>query len=251
VTVSDRTRKLLWGKAGNRCSICNHLLSEPGDVETSEAPIGEEAHIISSKPRGPRYAPLPGEKRDSYDNLILVCPNHHRVIDDKDQAAGWSVERLQVVKTQHEAKVAKRTEDKPSGPTVHLPTKLALPPLYRGKDLLSVILGAHAYSFDYEDSTELDERQLEAIKLLFDSAFDYGELGEDLSPSNRIDAASQLTQLLEDTQEAGLIVYGGLVKGTAEVNTDQFPWRTAFLWVRRLVDVVLEYDAQQKEGSEA
>jgi len=44
--------------------------------------------------------------RDSYDNLILLCPTHHVEID-KDFTA-WPVERLRVIKAHHEAWVSEQ-----------------------------------------------------------------------------------------------------------------------------------------------
>lgn len=42
--------------------------------------MGEMAHVIGRKPGGPRSDSSAGTD-DSYDNLILLCPNHHTMID--------------------------------------------------------------------------------------------------------------------------------------------------------------------------
>jgi hypothetical protein len=51
--------KLLWGKAGFRCSICKRELSAS---PTTTAFIGEMAHIVAESDGGPRADPamLPG-----------------------------------------------------------------------------------------------------------------------------------------------------------------------------------------------
>ena len=54
MAISDKTRKKLWAKSGNRCSICKtDLFSNKEKAE--DLNIGEECHIISSKPKGPRH----------------------------------------------------------------------------------------------------------------------------------------------------------------------------------------------------
>jgi hypothetical protein len=65
--------------------------------------LGEEAHIISGMKGGPRYdSSYPTDKIDSYENLILLCPTHHRLIDKRD-GMGYTVESLRKMKVSHEA----------------------------------------------------------------------------------------------------------------------------------------------------
>ena len=64
---------------------------------------GEVCHIEAEKEGGPRHNPnLSQEKRDSFDNLLVLCPYHHTVID-KDTVE-YTVEKLKVIKTNHENK---------------------------------------------------------------------------------------------------------------------------------------------------
>ena len=77
MAISNKDRKNLWAKSGNRCAICKTELFNK-TVNTDEFNIGEECHIISSQKRGPRYKEL--ENYDTSDNLVLLCRNHHKVI---------------------------------------------------------------------------------------------------------------------------------------------------------------------------
>ncbi|GHE84688.1 hypothetical protein GCM10018772_04650 [Streptomyces fumanus] len=64
--------------------------------------MGEEAHIRSARPDGPRYdAEYDDSKLDSYENLLLLCPTHHTLID-KNSGAGFSVAKLEEMKASHE-----------------------------------------------------------------------------------------------------------------------------------------------------
>jgi len=54
--------------------------------EDDESVVGDECHIISGKPSGPRYEPeFPIDQVDSYANLILLCRVHHKIIDDQSE----------------------------------------------------------------------------------------------------------------------------------------------------------------------
>jgi len=77
--ISNVDIKLLWGRAGGRCSKpdCDEDLTKL--VETGNYVVGEMAHVIGNKPTAARGTPEGGT--DTYDNLILLCPTHHTHID--------------------------------------------------------------------------------------------------------------------------------------------------------------------------
>jgi len=95
--MKQRDIKLLWGRSGNRCAMCRIEMTLEGNEET----LGEMAHIVASSNEGPRgESDIPENDRDNYENLILLCPNHHTQID-KDPGS-WSVEKLHKLKKEHE-----------------------------------------------------------------------------------------------------------------------------------------------------
>lgn len=97
--LSQKDIKLLWGRAANRCSSCRCELSfEPSG---GTLPLGEQAHIVAEQSSGPRgNSSLTADERNSYPNLILLCPTCHTKID---KAPGdYPIERLHLIKTQHE-----------------------------------------------------------------------------------------------------------------------------------------------------
>jgi tetratricopeptide (TPR) repeat protein len=66
-----------------------------------ESLIGEACHIVAQSPSGPRgHSPLTPEQRDHYDNLILLCRNHHKRVDDQENT--YTVQRLRDMKAAHE-----------------------------------------------------------------------------------------------------------------------------------------------------
>lgn len=101
--ISLKTHKMLWGRLGNHCAMpdCRKELVMDATETDDESLIGEECHIISRSPDGPRRnADFPEEKLDKYENLILLCRIHHKIIDDQPNT--YTVEYLKQIKVAHE-----------------------------------------------------------------------------------------------------------------------------------------------------
>ncbi|MGG4604633.1 HNH endonuclease signature motif containing protein [Paenalcaligenes sp. Me131] len=94
MAITNSTVSKLFGLAAGRCSICK----EP--VVKRRVKIGEMAHIIAKNTGGPRGdLPFIG-RRDDYENLILLCPNHHTEVDNDE--ANYPPEKLHRLKNEHE-----------------------------------------------------------------------------------------------------------------------------------------------------
>src|ERR1035437_71496 len=112
MAIADKTRKLLWGKSGNRCAQCYRLLSVEATELDDPAVVGDECHIVSGKPDGPRHDPsFPPEDIDGYPNLILLCRVDHKTVDD--QWRTFDVVPLTRLKDDHERKIARATAHPP------------------------------------------------------------------------------------------------------------------------------------------
>ncbi|GAA1657593.1 hypothetical protein GCM10009806_28020 [Microbacterium flavum] len=68
--------------------------------------VGEEAHIRAQSADGPRFEP-DYDHVDGYENLVLMCPTHHALIDAND-GAGFTVDQLLAMKRKHEARTSQR-----------------------------------------------------------------------------------------------------------------------------------------------
>lgn len=93
-----REIKLLFARSSNRCAFprCR------APIALDETLAGEVCHIKGARPRSARYdASQTDTERHAYENLILMCPTHHTVIDDDEEA--YTVERLRAIKASHEA----------------------------------------------------------------------------------------------------------------------------------------------------
>ncbi len=103
MSILLKTHKLLWGRSGNKCAIpeCrNDLIADETETD-DESIIGDEAHIVARNSDGPRgISDMTSDERDKYDNLILLCRKHHKIVDD--QPNYYTVEKLKEIKQQHE-----------------------------------------------------------------------------------------------------------------------------------------------------
>lgn len=107
VAIPYPEERKLWVRAGGRCAFCNKYLLED-EFFAYDLSTGEMAHIIGAKnsPKSPRgQHPQPEYERNVADNLILVCLEHHHIIDDAKTRDDFSVERLREVKKDHEDRI--------------------------------------------------------------------------------------------------------------------------------------------------
>lgn len=101
--VSLKDQKILWGKAAGLCSMpsCRASLFEDPTEADDEALIGENCHIVGEKKDGPRGTdPMELVDRNKYPNLVLLCRNHHKIIDS--QITKYTIEKLHKIKRDHE-----------------------------------------------------------------------------------------------------------------------------------------------------
>lgn len=115
--IPTKEVKILCLASGNICAFpgCDRRLVEPGTGADDPAVLGEIAHIVGEKRRGPRGADeMPLSERNSHANLVLLCGDHHKIIDSQPNA--YSVPVLRAMKSDHEASVAASNGRVPSRP---------------------------------------------------------------------------------------------------------------------------------------
>jgi len=109
--ASQQTITKLWAKAAGRCEYdgCNKLLYKD-DLTSEDINRGFVAHIIAASPDGPRGdEKLSAQLVDDIGNVMLMCHDHHRLIDH-EQVAEHTVDRLRAMKKKHEDRVREVTE---------------------------------------------------------------------------------------------------------------------------------------------
>lgn len=196
--AGDVDRKKLWGRSGSRCAICNVELTRLDDHDVI---VGDEAHIRSKQPDGPRHDPTYREPIDSYVNLILLCKAHHKLVDDN--ADVFPADHLDEIKSRHESRVAKALGRDDGSPWLVEPH---LSWIVTGTEFAALVFNAVAYVTSHVHPRG-DEASL--IAGVLQEAVDWGDLASDIGPSGQVDAAMSLQAGLDALLDHGLMVIGG------------------------------------------
>lgn len=105
-SYTEKTRLVVWTQAAGRCAFsgCGEVLVlEAGEGDVSL--VGQMGHIVAKSRQGPRGRdPLDDESRREPANFILLCPSHHKLVDDYPRR--FPVPVLRRMKQEHEARVS-------------------------------------------------------------------------------------------------------------------------------------------------
>lgn len=104
--IPQKEIKALHLLSGGVCAFpgCGKRLIEPGTETEDVTILAEMAHIVGDSRQGPRgVSPMSDEDRDKHTNLILVCGEHHKLIDDRPRT--FSVPVLRQMKADHEGRI--------------------------------------------------------------------------------------------------------------------------------------------------
>ena len=201
-----------------------------------ESIVGDECHIISAVPGGPRHDPeFPREKLNHHANLLLLCKVHHKLIDD--QQSEYTASRLAKIKALHEKWVSEQLDSSHSRtrPLRVRRTAQTTPAFLRrirsGKELLDIVTHACAFAPHHDDLR--NEAEDELVAGFLQDAQDWGELGLD-SVRDRMRAARSLDEHIGELERAGLWVFVHREKQILEGGTgpDTY-WPIAHIQVLR------------------
>lgn len=106
---SPTTLKVLFALSGNQCAHpeCTNTLIEPATEKSDALVTGHICHIYAISTDGPRgKIGLTQKELNAPDNLILLCRNHHAVVDGQHET--YSADMLKEWKQTHELEMRKR-----------------------------------------------------------------------------------------------------------------------------------------------
>lgn len=114
--LKENTKKEVWFKGHGHCSICGKPLYR--DLYTMiKGNLGEYAHIVAASYRGPRGDKILSPKLvNDPDNIILLCLEHHTMIDRNPQK--YTIDYLKRIKREHEERIEMLTSIPPSNHTL-------------------------------------------------------------------------------------------------------------------------------------
>jgi len=225
--ITVRDRKLLWARAGGTCTLCKNHLTAGAKSGDKDVVLGEEAHIVSEEPNGPRFRPMPRKEVDTYANLLLLCPSDHKIVDE--QVTYYTEQRLQTLKREHEQWVKDRVSS--SIPAIKIRDPEAGKPVMlqridTGKELMNIV--AHTLAAHHDNPEPRSAEEAELIGEFFQNTSDYTYIWDDIEPSGRIQAEFSMSGEITHLLEAGLVVYTGVKEHVIEggVKAPE-PWPVA------------------------
>lgn len=200
MAISSKTRKILWGRSGNRCAICRHELTMEVREVDGKSVIGEECHIVARTFNGPRgNSSLTTEERDEYENLILLCRNDHKLIDD--QTSTFTVERLQDIKSQHEEWV----RGKLSSSRRNMTSLFFAYRVDSGAQIWNTVIGCDGHTFDVVQAKTEEEAHL--LGDFTQTITDYGDILNAIESKDQILAQFEIDRQIKELNDNGFLVY--------------------------------------------
>jgi hypothetical protein len=167
-SVSNGDKVLLYALAAGRCSfrLCNdnivehHLTRDAGNY-------GEAAHIYAFSEDGPRgKAPGRPDDPDTLENLILLCPKCHKLVDDNPDA--YPVADLREYRKIHEERIRRVANLAPErhALALHLVARIAgqpstIPKEHVADAIRSRYLAAHPFVIEHALGPEEDPATIE------------------------------------------------------------------------------------------
>lgn len=107
--IKREVERVLWARAGGRCQFsgCNRLLYK-SPITEEPVNVSEKAHVYSFSEKGPRgWGPFSKNRSGLNDvhNLMLMCHDCHKLIDQDKLGEQYSGKLLLGWKHEHEARI--------------------------------------------------------------------------------------------------------------------------------------------------
>lgn len=218
MAISEKTRKILWGRSGNLCAICRKNLVAKKTKHDDASVIGEECHIVSRAPKGPRYdSSFQSNLLDEIENLILLCAVHHKIVDDQFET--YTAMQLKQLKGNHEIWVASKLEEheKPTPVQIrrfkdNIPKHLVrVKSAHALMETSTSFRGMYPY---YED--DLTDDEIELVGGFIQNLKDWKDLFDDLEPIEQMRAKKAISDEIDHLEESGFFVFSSVEKQRIE-----------------------------------
>ena len=99
MAISEKSGKIIWGECSARCCLCKKPVIHAESNKVTSL-VGEVAHIVGEKETAARgVSELLIEERNEPENLLLLCCNDHKIVDD--DPVTYTVEKLHQIKKNH------------------------------------------------------------------------------------------------------------------------------------------------------
>lgn len=192
----------------------------------SESVVADECHIHSPR-GGPRHNPqLDPSKVDEYENLILLCRTHHKLVDDQERT--FPSQDLRDMKRTHEKWVRETLEPrKPRDKSVAYGVLLAT-----GKEVADMVASAN-YARDFDHDPIETEEEADIVGGFLQHVTDLGYIWDDLEPIQRVTETLRLNAGVSALEAAGFLVIGAKCESVADWGGKRVSLPTCVLRVLR------------------
>jgi len=212
MAITDKTRKVLWGRSGNRCAICRQkLVVDQTDLD-AESVVGDECHIISGLPNGPRHdSSIPPDQINEILNLLLLCRVHHKMVDD--QCETYTTELLRNIKSNHEKWVETKLRDIEEIRPIKIKRfkneiLKQLPSIKSGKDLFNLASNCHGSYQNYSD--DLSEDEVETVGGFLQNLQDWIDIAGEMEPIEKVRATKAIDDEIKELNKNGFLVFAAV-----------------------------------------
>ena len=188
--------------------------------------IGDECHIISSKPNGPRSEKiLHPDEYDKPDNLLMLCKVHHKLVDDQEKT--YTVEYLTKIKLSHEKWVTENlSPENENGDSIVILTRIKT-----GKELMSINKSHLAYIFEYDEPK--DEHEMKTISEFLQVIQDWGDIWDVIGSGEQVQAGFGLSKSIKILEGMGFKVFGNEQKRKIHFPTSDEKWLVFIMVIAR------------------
>lgn len=212
-------------------------------VGSYDSIVGEECHIISKVEGGPRsyrlYPSVGYSDLDVAENLLLLCPTHHRLVDVNPEQ--FSLDLLQGIKASHESWVQNQLSEDGEGAT----SLVILPRLHGGRDVYSVVGGSMALAFD---NSELEtEAEVDLVADFRQHVGDLLDIFHLIEPGDLVRYQFEMSKMVTGLERSGLRIFGLQQRRRATRADPSWLWETAILLVVRVGSPGVLSDAEGEE----
>ena len=213
MTISDKDRKILWGESANRCCYCKEELVIDESVQDPHSVVGEECHIYGKKPNSARYSKsYPKDHLDKYENFILLCNIHHKLVDD--QPNKHTVEYLKKLKSNHEnwiKSTLKLVETKKADWSFHFLSRIQT-----GRKLMLQLSGIHSGIFDYDEPS--DQSEADALSEFMTEVQDTADVGDDVELGEKAKWEWRISEQIRKLEDYNFLVFAKRYTHTVKVG---------------------------------
>lgn len=194
--------------------MCNVQAADHGAAESPHPGglvLGVEAHIIAQSGAGHRGDAGARDAIDAYSNLILLCPEDHKRVDDQPDV--YPADRLREVKSAHERWAEDRLDGVPGFQPIKIlrgddEDSIPFTSLLSGTQVWKTVAGAGFLNFIPIDDIHAADR-VEAGDEFFDAIKDWDEIADEIdSLTQRRGALRSMTELLEGPWALDVFAWG-------------------------------------------